>query len=427
MAQNNWQRCEKCQVLFYAGDAVSVCPAGGAHVNAPLRGNSLVMLEEQYDMNVPGTLFHDDDRGQGCAVWARVVSSDSVGVFGALAPDNFGDVVPTRVGPAGVGGLNFGMSSGAGVAGVSGDATGVSGTSVSGTGVTGTSSEGSGIAGTSTSGTGVLGKSSSGRAVWGVSDTFIATVGDTVSGTGVWGATQTGTGVVGFAQGGGAGPDLDLTAATGVLGRSNAPNGRGVWGLSDSSMAAVGDSVTGTGVWGHSGSGPGVVALSDSGRGIQAKGNPAGHFEGDVEITGDVRLLNADCAEEFQTSGDNGIEPGAVVVIDDSGCLRLSDVAYDKRVAGVVAGAGGAQPAMILNSGPAAPGRFPVALIGQVFCKADASEHPIAVGDLLTTSRRPGHAMPAHDPVRAFGAVIGKALRPLSAGQGLIPILVALQ
>jgi hypothetical protein len=27
----------------------------------------------------------------------------------------------------------------------------------------------------------------------------------------------------------------------------------------------------------------------------------------------------------------------------------------------------------------------------------------------------------------AFGAVIGKALRPLAAGKGLIPILIALQ
>jgi hypothetical protein len=28
---------------------------------------------------------------------------------------------------------------------------------------------------------------------------------------------------------------------------------------------------------------------------------------------------------------------------------------------------------------------------------------------------------------KAFGAVIGKALRPLAAGRGLIPILIALQ
>jgi hypothetical protein len=35
--------------------------------------------------------------------------------------------------------------------------------------------------------------------------------------------------------------------------------------------------------------------------------------------------------------------------------------------------------------------------------------------------------MKAGDPLKAFGAVIGKALRRLDAGQGLIPILVSLQ
>ena len=35
--------------------------------------------------------------------------------------------------------------------------------------------------------------------------------------------------------------------------------------------------------------------------------------------------------------------------------------------------------------------------------------------------------MKAAEPLRAFGAVIGKALRPLNAGQALIPILIALQ
>jgi hypothetical protein len=33
----------------------------------------------------------------------------------------------------------------------------------------------------------------------------------------------------------------------------------------------------------------------------------------------------------------------------------------------------------------------------------------------------------ATHPSRAFGAVIGKALAPLTAGCGLVPILVALQ
>jgi hypothetical protein len=35
--------------------------------------------------------------------------------------------------------------------------------------------------------------------------------------------------------------------------------------------------------------------------------------------------------------------------------------------------------------------------------------------------------MKADDPLQAFGTVIGKALRPLAAGQDLIPILIALQ
>ena len=49
------------------------------------------------------------------------------------------------------------------------------------------------------------------------------------------------------------------------------------------------------------------------------------------------------------------------------------------------------------------------------------------MGDLLTTSPTLGFAMKAMDPLNAFGTVIGKALQPLPSGQGLIPILVALQ
>jgi hypothetical protein len=35
--------------------------------------------------------------------------------------------------------------------------------------------------------------------------------------------------------------------------------------------------------------------------------------------------------------------------------------------------------------------------------------------------------MKASDATRAFGAVIGKAMRPHDSGQGVIPVLVALQ
>jgi hypothetical protein len=70
--------------------------------------------------------------------------------------------------------------------------------------------------------------------------------------------------------------------------------------------------------------------------------------------------------------------------------------------------------------------RWPLALTGKVFCKVDAQYSPIRVGDLLTTSPTQGHAMKAVEPLKAFGAVIGKALRPLPEGKGLIPILIAL-
>ncbi len=70
---------------------------------------------------------------------------------------------------------------------------------------------------------------------------------------------------------------------------------------------------------------------------------------------------------------------------------------------------------------------MPLALVGKAYCKVDAQYASIEVGDLLTTSPTPGHAMKADDLLKAFGAVIGKALRPLPTGLGLIPILIALQ
>ncbi len=71
------------------------------------------------------------------------------------------------------------------------------------------------------------------------------------------------------------------------------------------------------------------------------------------------------------------------------------------------------------------PPRVPVAFSGIVQCKADASAGPIAVGDLLTTSPTPGHAMRASNP--APGTVVGKALEPLASGTGLIKVLVMLR
>ena len=139
--------------------------------------------------------------------------------------------------------------------------------------------------------------------------------------------------------------------------------------------------------------------------------------------TGDILLQNADCAEEFEIGSDGDVAPGSLVVISDEGFLEESSVAYDKRVVGVVSGAGAYRPAIVLDR-KVGGRRAPVALMGKVYCRADAAFGAIETGDLLTTSPRCGHAMKAADPGRAFGAVVGKALRPLAAGTGLIPVLV---
>jgi hypothetical protein len=94
----------------------------------------------------------------------------------------------------------------------------------------------------------------------------------------------------------------------------------------------------------------------------------------------------------------------------------------------VLSGAGDCRPGLVLGRGPGEGAlRLPIALVGKTFCRADATNAPIRVGDLLTTSAMRGHAMRATDARRAFGATIGKALRPLDGGTGLVPILVALQ
>jgi hypothetical protein len=143
--------------------------------------------------------------------------------------------------------------------------------------------------------------------------------------------------------------------------------------------------------------------------------------------TGDIILANADCAEDFDVAEGGDTEPGTVMVLDDQGRLRQSRAAYDKRVAGVISGAGDFRPGIVLDRTAPVRGRVPLALVGKVFCKVDAHHGEIQVGDLLTTSATPGHAMKATDPARAFGAVLGKALQRLTSGQALLPVLVALQ
>lgn len=147
------------------------------------------------------------------------------------------------------------------------------------------------------------------------------------------------------------------------------------------------------------------------------------HLDGDA---GDIVLRNADCAEEFDTA-ESDVESGTVMVLDDEGSLRRSSTAYDTRVAGVVSGAGDYEPGIVLDRQSGPDRRLPIALMGKVFCRVDATDAPVEVGDMLTTAEAPGHAMKAEDPDRSFGAVIGKALDALPTGRDLVPVLVSLQ
>ncbi len=146
---------------------------------------------------------------------------------------------------------------------------------------------------------------------------------------------------------------------------------------------------------------------------------------GVLEITG-----GADLAERFEISGEE-LRPGMVVVIDPDrpGELKPSTQAYDPKVAGIVSGAGGVQPGMMMaQSGSAADGKHAVALTGRVYCLVDAATNAVQPGDFLTTSGTVGHAMKAGDPDRARGAILGKAMSSLAAGErGLVLVLVNLQ
>lgn len=340
------------------------------------------------------------------------------------------------------------------VAGVAGSSVAVEGESDAGWGVYGHSKTGRGVVAiseddyglraASTKSAGLRSSSVEGRGAEGWSVDHEGLVGTSQTGVGVYGTGTGVAGVVGNSQtGNGIGVEGRSGSSAGVLGTSN--SWRGVDGRSSDNAGVFGSGKFGgwfegsfegvhavsqdsraAGVAGYNGStGPGIFGKST--------GGPAGYFDGEVVVSGnlrcaDVHVPNADCAEDFDVVDPDRAEPGTVMVLGAQGALQESSQPYDKRVAGVLSGAGNFKPGITLDKRSGTnPARKPMALLGKTYCKVDAGRAPIEIGDMLTTSEVPGHAMKADDPVRAFGAVIGKALRPLADGRGLIPILIALQ
>ncbi|MDB5448792.1 MAG: hypothetical protein JWQ97_4109, partial [Phenylobacterium sp.] len=366
------------------------------------------------------------------------------------------------------------VSTGIGVAGLG--LIGVSGGSLNGVGVMGVSAPAGGKGGDGVQG---ITNSEARNGVYGRNDSTTPRGTSAPAGNGVLGFSQVpdGAGVMGAHNGAGSG--VSGVGATGVSGASrDISTGHGVYGTGGFGVTGVGSSI---GIWGiakPSGwagyfSGPirveggcdfqsvqvagRLVAINPTDEGVHAEtqstttaaigaiqmnatsdmpalfAKHAGHrtaayFEGDVVVTGDITLTNAaDCAEDFDIALSCVAEPGTLMVLDDDGRLRPCDLPYDKRAVGVVSGAGDFKPGLVLDKQADQAHRSPIALLGKVFCKAEAESGPITVGDLLTTSSIPGHAMRAEGGTRAFGSVVGKALRPLAGGRGLIPILIALQ
>ncbi|MCI0541639.1 MAG: LamG domain-containing protein [Verrucomicrobiales bacterium] len=150
-----------------------------------------------------------------------------------------------------------------------------------------------------------------------------------------------------------------------------------------------------------------------------------------LQITGGADLAEHVSVADVHPGDDFKVEPGMVVSIDSSGNrkFKLSDEPYDRKRVGIISGANGVKPGLVLrdDGNPQVDGEQPVALTGQVWCHADASFGPIEPGDLLTTSSTPGHAMKATDDTKARFTVLGQALTGLKEGRGWVQVLVGKQ
>jgi len=182
-------------------------------------------------------------------------------------------------------------------------------------------------------------------------------------------------------------------------------------------------------------SGSGDVVLCYNGGDVAiGHNNPTAPLDvhGNIVVRDDDGIIveighGLDYSEGFNVLNADEVTAGSVLVIDPAhpGELQLSTEAYDHKVAGVVAGANGLGSGVKLGSGQF---DHDVALAGRVYCKVDATYGEVQPGDLLTTSATPGHAMRVADTSKAQGAILGKAMEPLEAGQrGEILVLVTLQ
>jgi hypothetical protein len=149
-----------------------------------------------------------------------------------------------------------------------------------------------------------------------------------------------------------------------------------------------------------------------------------GFFDGGTQTGG------ADFAESVSVGGGkDNYEPGDVLVIDTAADrqLTLAKTPYSTLVAGIYSTKPGVTATPHTSEDPRLAAEIPVAIVGIVPCKVTNQNGPIARGDLLVTSSTPGYAMRGSDRTMLPGAIIGKALQPLSGANGKIEVLVTLR
>jgi trimeric autotransporter adhesin len=258
--------------------------------------------------------------------------------------------------------------------------------------------------------------------------TAIGTVGITVSpsGMGVEGVNDASSG-----DGGNASGVLGVFNGTsgtgsGVLGISASPLGSGVFGQSVNFIGVTGTTSGSNGIAGYfdnSAAGNLLVGAVKGVHKFRVDGTGKGFFDGGTQTGG------ADFAESVAIASSEGRrEPGDLMVVDrrSNRQLTLATEPYSTLVAGIYSTKPGvlATPHLMAEN---VANEIPLAIVGIVPCKVSAENGPILPGDLLVTSSTPGHAMKGTERSRMLGAVVGKALEPLSAGKGTIEVLVTLQ
>jgi len=321
-----------------------------------------------------------------------------------------------------------GGSDNSGVFGSSTDGRGVVGRSDNDDGVVGWTgaAEKSGVFGHSTNGNGVTGQSENLNGVYGTTtinnQSYAGVSGYSQDGIAVLGKSKNNNGVVGWTGVSQSG------AYCGVYGYST--NGTGVRGWSENYIALQGTNKSDTYATLSVGNEGGAAAIYAQ----AGTGKIAAVFRGNVQIqslTTQAPIIELgeglDYAESFDLTNNAEIIPGTVLIIDpdNPGKLAISTKPYDHKVAGIVAGAKGLGSGVRLGC---AQFDNNVALAGRVYCNVDASYGEVSPGDLLTTSPTPGYAMVVKNNQKAQGAILGKAMERLAAGQkGQILVLVTLQ